>query len=128
MWGTLDNTYSESWRKTINCHDSPSYYTTWTLNFERILSCAKINRRLWPIGETLKWSYIHMDWVTIDGSWWQHVFSMKAPWYLMKLRQYVPLGDPIQNKKWVLLKFHLNNDRKSDREHPKGRWMSDLKI
>ena len=25
------------------------------------------------MGETLKWSYIPMDWVTIDGGWWQQV-------------------------------------------------------
>ena len=37
MWCTLDRTYGESWRKAINCHDSPSYYTTWTLNLEKIL-------------------------------------------------------------------------------------------
>ena len=27
------------------------------------------------MGETLKWSYIPMNWVTIDGGWWQQVFS-----------------------------------------------------
>ena len=27
------------------------------------------------MGETLKWSYIPMDWATIDGGWWQQVFS-----------------------------------------------------
>ena len=25
------------------------------------------------MGETLKWSYIPMDWVTIDGGSWQQV-------------------------------------------------------
>ena len=44
--------------------------------------------------ETLKWSYIPMDWVIVDGSWWQHVFSIDASRYLMGLRQYVPLDDP----------------------------------
>ena len=29
--------------------------------------------------ETLKWSYIPMDWVTIDEGWWQQVFSIEAP-------------------------------------------------
>ena len=29
------------------------------------------------MGETLKWSYISMDWVTVDGGWWEHVFSIK---------------------------------------------------
>ena len=46
------------------------------------------------MGETLKWSYIPMDWVTIDGDWWQQVFSIEAPWYFMGLTQCVPLGDP----------------------------------
>ena len=31
------------------------------------------------MGETLKWSYTLIDWVTIDGGWWQHVFSLEAP-------------------------------------------------
>ena len=31
------------------------------------------------MGETLKWSYIPMDWVTIDGSWWQEVFLIEVP-------------------------------------------------
>ena len=31
------------------------------------------------MGETLKWSYIHMDYVTIDGGWWQQIFSIEAP-------------------------------------------------
>ena len=30
-------------------------------------ACVKINRRLWPMSETLIWSYIPMDWVTNDG-------------------------------------------------------------
>ena len=38
MWCTLDKTYGESWRKAINFHYSPSYYTAWTLNLKRILS------------------------------------------------------------------------------------------
>ena len=31
------------------------------------------------MGETLKSSYIPMDWVTIDGCRWQQVFSLEAP-------------------------------------------------
>ena len=31
------------------------------------------------MGDTLKWSYIPMDWVTIDGDWWQQVFLIKTP-------------------------------------------------
>ena len=27
------------------------------------------------MGENLKWSYIPMDWVTVDGGWWQHDIS-----------------------------------------------------
>ena len=34
----LNRTYGESWGKTINCHDSPSYYVVWTLKPERMLS------------------------------------------------------------------------------------------
>ena len=43
--------------------------------------------------ETLKWSHIPMDWVTVDGGWWQQVFSIEEPWYLMGLRQCVSSGD-----------------------------------
>ena len=31
------------------------------------------------MGKTLKWSYIPMDLVTIDGGWWQWVFSIETP-------------------------------------------------
>ena len=31
------------------------------------------------MGETLKWLYIPMDWITIDGGWWQHVISIGVP-------------------------------------------------
>ena len=44
--------------------------------------------------ETLKWSYIPMDWFSVDGGWWQQVFLIEAPQYLMGLRQCVPLSDP----------------------------------
>ena len=60
------------------------YYTVWILNLERILT----------YGETLKWSYIPMDWVIVDGGWWQLIFLIEAPRYLIGLRQCVPLGDP----------------------------------
>ena len=30
------------------------------------------------MGETLKWSHILMDWITINGGSWQQVFSIKA--------------------------------------------------
>ena len=36
-----NKTYSESGRKAINCHDSPSYYTIWTLNLGRILNLCQ---------------------------------------------------------------------------------------
>ena len=39
---------------------------------------AEINKRLWPMGKTLKLSYIPMDLVTIDGGWWQQVFSIET--------------------------------------------------
>lgn len=29
--------------------------------------------------ETLKWSHIPMDLVTVDESWWQQIFSIEAP-------------------------------------------------
>ena len=38
MWWTLDRTYGESLHKAINYYDSPSYYITWILNHEWILS------------------------------------------------------------------------------------------
>ena len=31
------------------------------------------------MGETLKWSHIPMDWVTVDIGRWQQVFSIKVP-------------------------------------------------
>ena len=31
------------------------------------------------MGKTIKWSYILMDWVIVDGNWWQPVFSIKTP-------------------------------------------------
>ena len=32
------------------------------------------------MGETLiKWSYIPLDWITVDGELWQQVFSIEAP-------------------------------------------------
>ena len=31
------------------------------------------------MGETLKWPYIPMNWVPVDGGWWQQVFSIEAP-------------------------------------------------
>ena len=34
----LDKTYGESWYWLSSRHDSPNYYATWALNFERILS------------------------------------------------------------------------------------------
>ena len=30
------------------------------------------------MGEIPMWSYIPMDWITIDGGWWQHVFSIET--------------------------------------------------
>ena len=35
------------------------------------------------MGETLKWSYILINWVIVDKGWWQHVISIEAPSYLM---------------------------------------------
>ena len=31
------------------------------------------------MGETLKWSYIPMDWVTVDDGWWKQLFLIEAP-------------------------------------------------
>ena len=31
------------------------------------------------MSETLKWSYVPKDWVTIDEGWWQQVFLIKVP-------------------------------------------------
>ena len=30
------------------------------------------------MGETLMWLYILMDWVIVDGDWWQQVFSIEV--------------------------------------------------
>ena len=38
------------------------------------------------MGEALKWSYIPMDCVTVDGGWWQQVFSIETLSYLIRLR------------------------------------------
>ena len=29
--------------------------------------------------EILEWSYIPIDWVVVDGGWWQQAFSKYAP-------------------------------------------------
>ena len=50
MWCTLDKTYGESWRKVINCHDSPSYYIAWTLNLERISSLCQNQQKALTYG------------------------------------------------------------------------------
>ena len=31
------------------------------------------------MGETLKWLYIPMDWITINEDQWQQIFSIKTP-------------------------------------------------
>ena len=31
------------------------------------------------MGKNLKWSYIPMNWITIDGSWLQWILSIEAP-------------------------------------------------
>ena len=54
MWYTLDRIYSESWCNTINFHDSPSFYTTWTLNLERILSMCQNQQEALTYGWDLK--------------------------------------------------------------------------
>ena len=54
MWCTLDRTYGKSWRKTINYHDSPSYYIAWTLNLERILSMCQNQQEALTYGWDLK--------------------------------------------------------------------------
>ena len=28
------------------------------------------------MGEILKWSYIHIDCIIVDGNWWQQVFPI----------------------------------------------------
>ena len=54
MWCTLDRTYGESWGKAINCHELPSYYTTWTLNLERKLNLCQIQQEALTYGQNLK--------------------------------------------------------------------------
>ena len=56
------------------------------------LAYIKINRRLWPRGKNLKWAYIPMNWVTIDGCWWQHVLLIETPWYPMGFEIVCPFG------------------------------------
>ena len=54
MWCTLDKTYGELWHKSINWHDSPSYYTAWTLNLERILSMYQNQQEVLTYGRDPK--------------------------------------------------------------------------
>ena len=54
MWCILDKTYGEWGCKIINCHDSPSYYTAWTLNLERILSLCQNQQEALTYGWDLK--------------------------------------------------------------------------
>ena len=69
MWCTLDGTYDESWYKGINCHDSSSYYTAWTLIFERVLSLFQnqyetLNYKWNP--NVVIYSY---GLITVNGGW-----------------------------------------------------------
>ena len=46
--------YDESLRKIIDCHDSPNYYITWTLNLETILSLCQSWQETLTYGWDLK--------------------------------------------------------------------------
>ena len=55
--------YQMSWfTKLLYCMDSQPWED---------IESVEINKGLWLMSNTLKWSYIPMDWVTIDGGWWQ---------------------------------------------------------
>ena len=44
------------------------------------------------MGETLKWSYIPMDWVTVDGSWWQRGILDRGTMIFHGIEIVCPLG------------------------------------
>ena len=52
------------------CHDSLSYYVAWTFTLRGYWASVEINRWLWLIGETLKWSYILYG---LSHYWWKLV-------------------------------------------------------
>ena len=68
MWCTLDRTYGESWCKAINCHDSPIYYTTWTLNLEGISSLCQNQQKVLTFGWDLK---VVIYPYGLDHRWWR---------------------------------------------------------
>ena len=70
MWCTLDRTYGESWSKTINSHNSPSYQTAWILNFERILSKCQNQQESLTYGWDLK---VVIYPYRLDHCWWRMV-------------------------------------------------------
>ena len=56
--------------KAINCHDSPSYYTTWTLNLEKILSLCQNQQKTMTYGWNPKmviYPYV------LGHCWWRSV-------------------------------------------------------
>ena len=52
------------------CHDSSSYYVDGLSNLRGYWACVEINWWLWPMGETLKWSYIPYR---LGHYWWRLV-------------------------------------------------------
>ena len=59
-------TYSESWYKANNFHDSPSYYTTWILNLDRILSMCQSQQKVL----TYRWDFKVVTYTNGLGSNW----------------------------------------------------------
>ena len=94
-------TYSESWRKVLNCHNSPSYYTAWTLNFERILSLCQNQQKTLTCGWDPKVVNIPMDQIIVDEGWWQWVFSMVLKTRLD--RSVRPVNYPVRSAQWTIL-------------------------
>ena len=70
MWCTLDKTYGESWSKTINSHNSPSYQTAWILNFERILGKCQNQQESLTYGWDPK---VVIYPYRLDHCWWRMV-------------------------------------------------------
>ena len=65
---TLDKTYSESWHKTIDYHDSPNHCTTWTLSIKRILSLCQDQSE----ASTYEWNFNVIIYLYEFGHcWWR---------------------------------------------------------
>ena len=104
MWCILDKTYGESWHKVINCHDSPNYYTSWTLNLEMILSLCQNQ----PKVLTYKWDLKVVIYPYRLGHYWWRLVAIgilnRSTMISHGIKAMCPLG---WSKEHVIMKFMI---------------------